>query len=252
MSGRHGLIASVLGILLAGSGCTSCGGNGYGLARHIGPECEIPSCQRNLVYVFAISGVHPVEMAAVDTFRDELNRKGFAKIGTGQALHATWMANEIKCIRCNEPNAVFVFVGVEGGALTAQRLAEKVAADGVPVAAMVMFERRCTDRQPVNGCRLLTMAEKPVSADESIAMVADLLNEIAATTHPAVITEKTSWDYKHAPDQRPHVAPGDNPDWTFLFDEGVPMRPSTSPLPAVAAKQAANPIVPTAATSPRK
>ncbi|MCE9565117.1 MAG: hypothetical protein K8U57_24055 [Planctomycetes bacterium] len=246
MSGRHGLIAGVVGILLAGSGCMSCGGTGYGLARQVGPECEALSCQRNQVYVFAISGVNPVEMAAVDTFRDQLNRKGFAKIGTGQALHATWMANEIKCIRANEPHAVFVFVGVEGGALTAQRLAEKVSADGVPVAAMVMFEHRCPARDPVNGCRMLTVAEKSISADESVAMVAELLNEIAAKVSPPIIVETTSWDYKHAPEPRPHVAPGHDPEWAFLFDEGVPTRAGTSPVPALATKPSSQPNATTA------
>jgi len=241
MSGRHGLIAGVVGILLMGSGCMSCGGNGYGLARQVGPECEALSCQRNRVYVFAISGLHPVEMAAVDTFRDQLNRKGFAKIGTGQAPHATWMANEIKCIRANEPDAVFVFVGVEGGALTAMNLAEKIAADGGPVAAVVMFERRCTARDPVNGCRMLTVAEKSISADESVALVAELLNEIAAKVKPPLIVETTSWDYKHAPEPRPHVAPGHDPEWTFLFDDGVPGPTKVSPVPALAAKPAAQP-----------
>ncbi len=241
MSRRHGLIAGVVGILLAGSGCMSCGGNGYGLAREAGPDCEALACQRNQVYVFAISGLNPLEMCAVDQFRDKLNRNGYAKVGTGQIVHAMWMANEIKCIRCNEPNAAFVIVGVEGGASTAVRLAEKVSADGANVAGIVLFEKKGCNRTSPQGPRFLTVPNNSVSCDESVALVTHLLNEVAATTIQPVVVETVGWDYPHAPEPRPMVAPGHSPDWAFLFDESIPSRAGTTPVPAIATKPAAQP-----------
>ncbi len=235
MSGRHGLIASVVGILLAGSGCVSCGGNGYGAARQAGPDCEALTCQRNQVYVFAMCGVNPLEMIALDTFRDQLNAKGYSKVATGQIVHAIWMASEIKRIRTEEPNAAIVIVGVEGGASTAVRLAEKVGANGSAVAGVVVFDRRGGNRSTTNGQRFLTIANHAISADESVALVADLLNEVAHTTVQPAVVEMTSWDYEFAPEPRPLTDPGHNPEWAFLFDDSIPMKLGTSLVPAVAA-----------------
>src|SRR5437867_2460531 len=121
MSGRRGLIAGVVAILLAGSGCMTCGSKGYGLAREAGPDCDVPTCQRSQVYVFVIGDMNPVHMLALESFREQLNRQGYAKVATGQTVHASWMAAEMRRIWNAEPDAVFVVIGAEGAAATAAR-----------------------------------------------------------------------------------------------------------------------------------
>ena len=140
MIGKRWLVAGVVAILLVGSGCVSCGNKGFAAAREVGPECELPACQRNQVYVFAVSGMNPAGIVALDTLREELNRQGFAKVGTGQPVHAWWMAREMRRIRAQEPEAVFVLLGSESGAAVAAKLAERAAADGLPVAAVVYLD----------------------------------------------------------------------------------------------------------------
>ena len=65
-------------------------------------------------------------MIALDTLRGELARQGFAKIATGQAVHAGWMTREMRRVREEKPEAVFVLLGSEGGAGTAVKLAEQI------------------------------------------------------------------------------------------------------------------------------
>ena len=82
-------------VLLAGPGCVCCGDKGYAIANETGAQCEVPVCQRNQVYVFAVGGMNPAAVMALDSFREDLNRQGFAKVGTGQSIHAWWMARQM-------------------------------------------------------------------------------------------------------------------------------------------------------------
>ena len=84
----------------------TCCHNGYHLARSGRPECELPTCQRNDVYVFAISSLNPISVVALDGLREQLNRQGFAKVATGQTIHAGWMAREMRRIHEAEPDAI--------------------------------------------------------------------------------------------------------------------------------------------------
>lgn len=243
MSGRSGLIAGVAGILLAGSGCVSCGNHSYGEAHEVGPDCEVPTCQRNQVYVFAVSGMNPLDMLALDALRGELARRGFAKVATGQAVHAGWMTREMRRIREEQPEAVFVLLGSEGGAVTAAKLAEQAVADGLPVGAVVLVSRD-PKPAPAVGNNLRVEAVNG-HGSEHAAGVATVLNEVAATTPLPVIVERVGWDYPHAPEPRPEIEPRD-PNWSFLFDRGTPERvvPTGGGLvPAVAASRPAPPAV---------
>ena len=228
MSGRYTVIGGVLGLLLTGPGCVTCCTSGCRPAYEAGPDCDALTCQRNRVYVFAMCGVSPVEIAATDTFRANLNQKGFIKVGTGQPLHAAWMEKEIRRVCEDDPNNRIVLVGIEGGAAATAKLAEKLNAAGAPLAAVVYFDRR-VERTGPSGCRVLSVAGHGASAAESAARVAQLLNEVAATTGSTTTIEVVS-DYPHAPLPRPTIDPGTDPDWAFLFDGGVPAKLGTTPL----------------------
>jgi hypothetical protein len=228
MSGRYAVIGGVLGLLLIGPGCVTCCTSGCRPAHEAGPDCDALTCQRNRVYVFAMCGVNPVEMAATDSFREQLNHNGFIKVGTAQPLHASWMEKEIRRVCEDDPNNRIVLVGIEGGAATAAKLAEKLTAAGTPPAGVVYFDRR-TNRGGTSGGNVMSVCDHGVSDAESVAAVVDLLSAIAATTGSTTTIEVVS-DYPHAPAPRPTIDPGTNPDWAFLFDGGVPAKLGTAPL----------------------
>jgi hypothetical protein len=240
MTGKRWLVAGVVAILLAGSGCVSCGNKSFALAREVGPECEQPTCQRNHVYVFAICGMNPAGIVALDKLREELNRQGFAKVGTGQAVHAWWMAREMRRIRAQEPDAVFVLLGSESGAPVAAKLAERAAADGLPVAAVVYLDADGAVAIPPVAFGVRTLAVggfspgRPFGVESvevaagtfdlpsdtrTVAVVAQVLNEIAQTTTAPLVEHVTAWWYRDAPPARPVVDPGRDPQWAFLFDQ---------------------------------
>jgi hypothetical protein len=212
MARRAGLAAAVAAILLAGTGCVCCGNKGYGLARDVGPDCDLPTCQRDQVYVFAVGGMNPLLWADLDELRERLNRKGFAKVATGQTVAYWWVAGEMRRVREDNPNAVFVLLGGEGGTATAVRLAEKAAEDGLPVGAVVLIDPEGKARPPKGGLRTLTLASPDAGE------ITSLLTELAAATPPRVTEEATGWHYKYAPDPRPTLDPSLAPEWAYMFD----------------------------------
>jgi hypothetical protein len=245
MSGRNGLIASIAAIFLAasGSGCVCSNPNACGLARDAGPNCELPTCLRNQVYVFALSGVNPVEAMSLGSLRDQLNRRGYAKVGTGQTVYAEWVASEMRRIKAEEPDAVVVLIGTEGAAGTTMRLAEKANAEDLPLAGVAIFDRKSNKRVTVNNTRIITIPNTSISSGESVGIVAEFLNEIAMTTpHPKIV--ETPSTYEFAPEPRPTLSPGPSPEWAFLFDHG-------SPTQVVAPNEVTRGGKPQAATIPK-
>jgi hypothetical protein len=218
MSGKRGIIAGVVAILLSGPGCVCCGNKGYGLAYHAAPDCDLPACERNRVYVFAVGGATPGAVAALDTLREELNRKGFAKIATGQTIHTGWMLAQIRKLRVDEPEAVFVVVGADGGASPAVTLAEKAAAEGLPVAGVAVVGEgvRPPSSAGLAGVVIGTSTDDAVTVES----LARYLSETAlATTAPRVTVEPLEWEYPHAPAMRPTGDPAHGAEWAYLFDE---------------------------------
>ncbi len=272
MNGRTSLIVAVMASVLAGSGCVSCGSKGYGLAYEAGPACEVPTCQRNMVYVFCIGGLNPLHTHALDSLREQLNKQGFAKVGTAQTGQSGWVAGEMKCIHKTVPDAVFVLLGVESGGDTAVRLAENARAAGLPVAAVVLIDPDGKTQAPDDGTRVLAvstggygMASSSTvesiiipratrhalpSDPRTVATVLQLLNEVALGVPQPVLQDPAFWEYPHAPEPRPSVNPRNSGDWLFLFDQpGGHVRPlGETPMPAVVAK----PPVPATATATRR
>ena len=125
MTRPWGRFAGVAAILMTASGCMMCGYSGYHHARQAGPECELPVCQRNGVYVFAMGSLNPISVVALDGLRAHLNRQGYAKVATGQTIHAGWMNREMRRIRDAEPEAHFIVIRFESAGPVAVRLAER-------------------------------------------------------------------------------------------------------------------------------
>ncbi len=239
MTAKHGLLASIVVILFAGPGCVCCGNKGYGIAREVAPECEVPIHQRNQVYVFAIGGMNPLTVSTLDTFREELNRKGFAKVGTSQSVHTSWITKEMKRIRTDDPNAVFVLVGLETGNSVAVKLAETALAAGTPISAIVLIDASGETPLPNLALRTLVVSTQQKIATNSavevvtvpatgrctlptdartIDAIATLLTELAHAIPQEIHTEIVEWEYPHAPAPRPMLDPFREPEWAFLFD----------------------------------
>lgn len=261
MTRQRGLFAVVALVLLGGTGCISCGHRGYHLARQAGTSCELPACQRNQVHVFAMSGLNPISVMALDALAEELNRQGFAKVATGQTIHAWWMAREMRRIREQEPDAVFVIVGFESAGPVAVRLAEKVAADGLPVGGVVVIDSEGRTAAPIAGIRALAIGnvqgmpasetvESIVVSDaasyglatdtRTVTAVGRLLTDLAGTVPVPVVAEVTQWEYPYAPPMRPPGEPARDPDWLYMSDpQRIASRPTT-PTPVPSAVQPAS------------
>src|SRR5690242_441925 len=128
MGGKRWLIAGLVASVVAGAVCVSCGDKGYGLAHDAGPTCELSECQRNQVYLFAVGGMNPAAVLALDDLRLKLNEKGFAKVATAQTIQTGWMAAEMRRVHADNPDAVFVLLGAESGGTSTAKLAEKTVA----------------------------------------------------------------------------------------------------------------------------
>ena len=257
MTGQRWLAIGVVAIALSASGCMTCCHDGYHLARVAGPECELPACQRNDVYVFAISSLNPISVVALDGLREQLNRLGFAKVSTGQTIHAGWMAREMRRIHEADPEATFIIIGFESGSSSAVALADKVAAKGIPLGGVVVIAtdgKAPTSQMGLNVLALGKVEDLGQASAESVPNVAtyglatdartveavgNLLKEVATSIPVPSVTEASEWSYPHAPAMRVMGDPARDPQWSFLFDQYAdaaqpppPTAPSGPPLVA--------------------
>jgi hypothetical protein len=239
------------------------GHTGYHLAREAGPECELPAAQRSSVYVFAMSSLNPVSVVALDGLRAQLNRQGYAKVASGQTIHAGWMHREMRRIQSEEPDAQFVVIGFESAGPVAVRLAERVASEGLAVGGVVVIDSSGSPPPQSAMVRVVAVgasesggavesaaapnvASHGLAADErTIEAIAGLLNEVASAVPIVPAVETAEWIYPHAPPMRAMGDPGLHPHWAFLFDPEAPVVVA----PPVAAPPAA-PAVPLAPTQP--
>jgi hypothetical protein len=212
----------------------TCGHSGYHHAREAGPECELPVCQRNGVYVFAMSSLNPVSVVALDGLREQLSRQGFAKVATGQTIHAGWMNREMRRIRDAEPEAQFIVIGLESAGPIAVRLAERAASDGLAVGGVVVIDSTGKTPPQSASVRVLAVGGREEMVDavvpnvathglaadaRTVEAVGDLLNEVAGLVPILPTIEVAEWSYPHAPPMREPGDPALSPEWSFLFDQ---------------------------------
>ena len=249
MKGKTWLLAVVAIVILTGPGCICCGNGSYSAAREVGADCTEPTSQRNQVYLFAVGGMNPASVAALGSLREELNRQGFAKVGTGQVVHEWWMARQMREIHSQEPEAVFVVLGSDSGCPTAARLAEKARSQGLPLAAVVFLdaEGSATVGNPAFSVRTVALGRvvtRPFGVESVdlpdagtytlptdprvVAAVTQVLTEVAQATPPPTVEHVSDWWYQDAPPARPLVELRDDHRWAFLFDA-----PGTVPAPIV-------------------
>jgi hypothetical protein len=254
MTGRAPLSLGVLAIILGSTGCITAGYDGARLARDAGPSCETPVANREQVYVFVLGGVNPVELAALDKFREGLNSRGFSKVATGPLPYYPWMVSELRRIHKENANAVFVIAGLDSSAGAAVKLSEKAESEGIPVRAVVIVDPSGKTEEPKTGVRTLNIGssyaiQQPKANTETVVIttagnlglsaetrtlteVARLLNEIAITNLPPIKTEVVSdCVYPFAPDVELVTEPRFDGEWSYMFDQpGGMIRPIDEPL----------------------
>jgi hypothetical protein len=251
MTGRTCGIAVGVGLLLAGTGCVSCGHEVCKTVIDAGPNCTVPRCDRSHVYVFLVNGVTPT---GLDGLREELAGHGFDKVYCGHAVHGAWMALEMKRVRDGDPCARFVVVGYDLGCPTAVRLARGAARHGLPADAAVLLNPagktdmagcavptvvvRCgtnscavphTDRVLVAGATHFTLPSHPQTVDLLHCVLAESAYRVE---HPSTY-EPVEWRYENAPPPRPMIppGPGEADEWFFLHEQPGPHAVPLTPVP---------------------
>lgn len=254
MTGRIWLLSGVVATILSSSGCITAGYDGARLAREAGPSCDIPVALREQVYVFAIGGNNPLEMMALDKFREGINAQGYAKVATGPVIYYWWMASEMRRIHSENPNAVFVVAGLDSFASVAVNLSEKASEEGIPVRGVVIVDASGKTPGPRGGLKTLMVGTGyGINADSSnetlvitvpqplglsgdsrtIDRVVQLLNEVAiGNPTPPVIEDHSNWSYRMAPDSFISLEARPDSEWDYMFDRpGGVTRPIDEPLP---------------------
>jgi hypothetical protein len=241
MTGRTWLLSCVAATIFGASGCITPGYDGAKLARNAGPSCDIPLGQRNEVFVFVIGGNNPVEMMALDKFRQGLNANGFANVATGPSIYSGWMASEMKRIHEEKPNAVFAIAGLESAAGDAARVSEKANAEGIPIRGLVIVDATGKTPVPRRGLRTLMVGTSHINSAnpgveslvitnpgqlglsaeyKTIDQVVQLLKEIALENPTPPNVESVSDSvYPFAPDVQISLEFKDSSEWEFMFDK---------------------------------
>ena len=253
MIGKNYAALFGLGLLLAGSGCVSCGHDVCKPALEAGPYSEAPTCDRRHVYAFLINGLTPCGPSGLDGLRLKLAERGFEKVYRGEVCHTVWMGREMKRVRNCDPEARFVIVGYGFGCGSAAGLARDAARDGFPVDAVVFLDptgvKECRDAGQTMVIR--SGIESPAELDSkgvcvstgghftlptherTVGAIAALMSESAARIEHPLIVNESFLLYEDAPPPRvtPTVAPNTPEEWLFLHDRLGPHGSPLSPLP---------------------
>jgi hypothetical protein len=275
MTGKQWLGAAGVVVLLvgSGSGCVTCCHQACKPVLDAGPTCELPIGNRQRAYAVLVNGMTPTCGAGLDGLRDKLAAQGFPKVYYGQLCHALWLAQEMRRVHKDEPDARFVVVGQDVGAPIAARIARDAIDDGLAVDALVLLDP--SGNQDRVGFRLRTIvvssgtgntgvphAETLVVPDAghftlpthpvTVELMGDLMNETAGRVPTLLPVPVTEWAYEFAPPARGTPAPGpeDDPAWHFLLD--LPGPKTTPLLPDAAPPVAGGPGKSSALPWPRK
>lgn len=246
MSGKRWLLTLVVAVSGANAGCASCDHAAHKSALAAGPVCDIPACDRQQVYVFMLNGLTLPGECGLDGLRTRLAEQGFSKIGSGQIYHAGWVADEMKVALAHNPRARFVLVGYDLGGGEVAALAAKSVKGGLPIDAVVLLDPVGKASKTATGTRTVLVSSAtraPVAAQtetvlipdaghlnlpthpKTVAVVTNLLQELAVKYARHEVEIDPVWSYEHAPQPRP--TPLDlNPEVNILAD-----RPGGATLP---------------------
>lgn len=251
MTGRRWLGVVGVGLLLAGSGCVSCGYHTCKKLADAAPHCDVPGCDRRHVYVLLVNGLTPG--GCLEKLRDPLAAEGFAKVYHGELCHAGWLYDEMKRVRDDDPAARFVLVGYDLACGTVAGMARDGIAAGLPIDAVLLLDPvgKADARAPAvktilvqsGACSSTVPHTESVPAPagnhftlpthpNTVATLLGVLKESAARVEHPPTVEEPLLQYDGAPPPRslPFPGPGATEDWYFLHDQPGPHAVPLSPV----------------------
>lgn len=205
-------------LLLSSTGCISHNYGGLALSQEVDLYHSLPLVQRNRVYIFALSGLNPLHVQQVSRWQNQWQEAGYTKIATGQVpFHLGWMKHQMREIRSEDTDAVFVVVLHPSARSSAERWIQECQNEGLPIAQVVVLEdEKTSPGDPENSSDLLVIDDTPQGHAHLIALLDALARERVAKG-PRQIS--TSWHYPFASPPRPASDPQRFPQWSFLFDD---------------------------------
>jgi pimeloyl-ACP methyl ester carboxylesterase len=264
MAARNWAVLALAAVAAFQTGCVSHCHKTHAAARDRGPDCDLPAACRNTVHVFLFDGLSPGGSCAMNTLRTELAHNGFAKVGIGSPASGFCALTEIDEIVACDPEAKFVLVGYDVGGGAAAHTARSLAKKGIAVQALVLLDPvACGNELPARTLLVSSGKAHPSAPHSSrvtvpdashaklpahpttVAVVTELLREVAVSGYIEAGDAVPAWDYKHAPAMRPAV-PVRGDGWDFLADDRRTPAALLAPVPTVA-QQPVPPARPTSA-----
>ncbi len=214
-------------LLLSSTGCISHNYGGLARSQEVDSYHSLPLVQRNRVYIFALSGLNPLHMQKLSRWQNEWQEAGYTKIAAGQVpFHLGWMKHQMREIRSEDTDAVFVVVLHPSARSSAERWIQECQSEGLPIAQVVVVEgEKPSLSDPEDPADPLVIDDTPQGHAHLIALLHALAGERGGTNGP----RQTSplWHYPFAAPPRPAGDPQRFPQWSFLFDD----RPSGDDRP---------------------
>jgi hypothetical protein len=254
MIGRMWLLSSAAIISFNAAGCITPGYDDAKLAWNAGPSCEIPRSQRNQVYVFVVGGNNPLEMMALEKFREGLNAQGFVKVASGPSVYSLWMDSEMQRIHAEIPSALFVIAGLDSSASTAVKLSEKASIEGIPIRGVVIVDPTGTTPRPRGNLRTLMVGTsysirvnpaveslvitapgqlglpaEPQTIDQVVQLLKEVAKENPIQPNKDAVSDSV---FPLAPDVQITLESKQHSEWDFMFDQpGGMTRAIDEPMP---------------------
>jgi hypothetical protein len=100
----------------------------------------LPNASKAGVYVFIVNGNDPFGYGNLSGVRDHLNALGFTKTYYGQLFHGLWLAEKMRLVHEESPQARVAVIGYSFGCPTARWLAKRAAEDGCPVDLLIYLD----------------------------------------------------------------------------------------------------------------
>lgn len=246
---RLSLFASFgIGLLLAATGCISCGHEACPKAIEAGPHCDVPQCDRRHVYAVLINGLTP--SPCLEELRLKLAESGFEKTFRAELCHTGWLWREMKRVQKCDPEARFVLIGYGFGCGSAVGIAKDAAREGLTVDALVLLDPAgvkdwdgSAERVVVIRSGLVSEGDGPCvrvacghfalpKQSETVDAIAVVLSETASRVELPAFEEAPLFWHPDAPPPRDYTLPEGMPEeWQFLHD-----RKGSRSAPLVVAK----------------
>ena len=126
--------------LASALGCVSHNHLGYNTALRCAADHPISPLQRSQVHLFVVNGVDPTEDNELLRLRNELNRAGYAMVHTAQRSDTEFVRREMHRLVRDQPPCRFVLLGYGLAAGRVREVACTVAAEGLPLDAVVLLD----------------------------------------------------------------------------------------------------------------